>query len=100
MQKSATPIPTPTSIEHACEHVDITKPNAVVIETSRQNEFEMHAQTNAALIHLVGKLKSDQHARKHLHTEPIEAKAAHMMTDQVAPCCFGLPFAFMCSYNA
>ena len=88
MQTSATPIPTPTSMEEACGHLDITKHNAVVNEKSRQDGMDMNAQTNAALRHVFAKLESDQNARKHVQTERIEFKTGNMMVASICSMVF------------
>ena len=44
---------------------------AVVNKTGRQDEVDMHGQTNAALRNVIAKLTSDENAIKHVHTERI-----------------------------
>ena len=44
VQKSATPVPTPASVEEACALLETKEINAVVNETSCQDEMDIHAQ--------------------------------------------------------
>ena len=67
-QKSATPVPIPRTDEEGIDNLNVLKPSGVVNEQSSQDEIDVIAQANAAVQHLVEKLKptptSTEHARK------------------------------------
>ena len=49
VQKSATPVPTPASVEEACALLETKNMNAVVNEKSCQEEVDINARQNAVL---------------------------------------------------
>ena len=49
IQKSATPVATPTSVEEAAADLDTLKPNCLVSEKNSQDALGIHAQRHASL---------------------------------------------------
>ena len=96
MQKSATPVATPQSVEEAAATLDVLRPNGVVLEKSSQDEIDVNAQRNAALHNLLEKLKKSHvpKSSQHLRTERLEVKSGNEMIDQFQPWYFGVVFSF------
>ena len=84
-QKSATPVPMPRTDEEGINNFNVLKPNGVVNEKSSQDEIDVIAQANAALRHLVEKLKPTSTSTEHAQTERIEVKTGNQMIDHFVP---------------
>ena len=69
-------------------------------EKSSQDEIDVIAQANAAVQHLVEKLKPTPTCTEHARTECMEVKTGNQMIDQFVPWYFGIAFAFIFTYNA
>ena len=93
IQKSATPVATPGTLEEAAANIDTMRPNGVVLEKSSHDEIDINAQRAAALETLMGQLNVE--ARR---TERLEVKAGNEMLDQFQPWYFGVAFSFIFSY--
>ena len=73
--------------------MNVLKPNGVVIEKSSQDEIDVIAQANAAVQHLVEKLKPTPTSTEHARTEHMEVKTGNQMIDQFVPWYVGIAFA-------
>ena len=67
MQNTATTAPTSTSVEEACETLDLTTHNAVVNEKSNHDDIDINAHAVSSLQHIVFKLKAEA-ANQNLYT--------------------------------
>ena len=90
--KSATPIPTPTSVEEACAHLDTMKTNAAGNDKNREDEVDINAQHNAVLQDLVGRVGAGEHDKTHLHTERVEVNTGNAMIYQCVFLYMGISF--------
>ena len=69
LQKSATPVPTPASVEEACALLETKNIIAVVNETRCQDEVDIHAQQNGVLQNLMDKLFKIIQTLKTIYTQ-------------------------------
>ena len=81
MQKSATPVPTPASVEQVCALLESNTFNAAVNQNSCQDEVDRITQQNAVLQNWMDKLKK-------------EVNTGNAMIDQFALWYIGVAFAF------
>ena len=89
LQKHATPVPTPASVEETFAFLDTKKINAVVNEKSRGDAVDINARHNAVLQYLVDNLEQKD-STDHLRTERVEVKTGNAMIDHLVPWYFGV----------
>ena len=90
IQQNPTPVPIARNVEEAGDHVNMTKPNAVVLENSSQAEFDVNAQQVEAIQHLAGRIRKER----------VEVRTGNVMIDQFVPWYFSVAFGFIFTYQA